>query len=118
MRVVGGGSFAGKAAASVAKGSFDPRPIKTLLDRTGARRLDPAERHTKHTDGSSQPNTPKTTHTTPNTFKMREAVSLHMGQSGIQTGNACWELCACPQPPPLVKIPLGLFGKRYGGGFS
>ena len=23
---------------------------------------------------------------------MREAVSLHMGQSGIQTGNACWEL--------------------------
>ena len=34
---------------------------------------------------------------------MREAVSLHMGQSGIQTGNACWELCACPQPP-LVEI--------------
>ena len=25
-------------------------------------------------------------------YTMREAVSLHMGQSGVQTGNACWEL--------------------------
>ena len=35
-----------------------------------------------------------TLHTTTPPSTMREAVSLHMGQSGIQTGNACWELCA------------------------
>jgi tubulin alpha len=23
---------------------------------------------------------------------MRECISLHIGQAGIQTGNACWEL--------------------------
>ena len=25
-------------------------------------------------------------------FKMREVISIHIGQAGIQTGNACWEL--------------------------
>nr|CAD2206518.1 unnamed protein product [Meloidogyne enterolobii] len=24
--------------------------------------------------------------------KMREVVSLHVGQAGVQIGNACWEL--------------------------
>ena len=28
----------------------------------------------------------------PPTFKMREVISIHIGQAGIQTGNACWEL--------------------------
>jgi len=23
---------------------------------------------------------------------MREVISLHIGQAGIQTGNSCWEL--------------------------
>jgi len=25
--------------------------------------------------------------------KMREVVSVHIGQAGCQIGNACWELC-------------------------
>ena len=25
-------------------------------------------------------------------FKMREVISIHIGQAGVQTGNACWEL--------------------------
>lgn len=25
---------------------------------------------------------------------MREIITLHIGQAGIQTGNACWELFA------------------------
>ena len=25
-------------------------------------------------------------------LKMRECISIHIGQAGIQTGNACWEL--------------------------
>jgi tubulin alpha len=24
--------------------------------------------------------------------KVREVISIHIGQAGIQTGNACWEL--------------------------
>lgn len=27
-----------------------------------------------------------------NTVKMREVISIHIGQAGIQVGNACWEL--------------------------
>ena len=27
-----------------------------------------------------------------NTFEMREVVSIHIGQAGVQIGNACWEL--------------------------
>ena len=26
---------------------------------------------------------------------MRGVISIHIGQGGIQTGNACWELCYC-----------------------
>jgi hypothetical protein len=25
--------------------------------------------------------------------KMREVISIHVGQAGCQMGNACWELC-------------------------
>jgi hypothetical protein len=28
----------------------------------------------------------------PRPSKMREVISIHIGQAGIQTGNACWEL--------------------------
>lgn len=40
---------------------------------------------------------------------MRECISIHIGQAGIQVGNACWELyclehgiqvCAGPQHDP------------------
>jgi len=27
-----------------------------------------------------------------NTQKMREIISIHIGQAGIQVGNSCWEL--------------------------
>jgi len=27
------------------------------------------------------------------TNKMREVMSIHIGQAGCQMGNACWELC-------------------------
>ena len=36
---------------------------------------------------------------------MREAVSLHMGQSGVQTGNACWCVAACR---PVFSVPCPL----------
>ena len=45
---------------------------------------------------------------------MREAVSLHMGQSGIQTGNACWELyCLEHGIQPDGQMPSD---KTIGGG--
>ena len=38
---------------------------------------------------------------------MREVLSIHIGQAGVQTGNACWELY-CPvyvmsRPNPVLK---------------
>jgi tubulin alpha len=36
---------------------------------------------------------------------MREAVSLHMGQSGIQMGNACWELYCLEHGIQCVHLP-------------
>ena len=45
---------------------------------------------------------------------MREAVSLHMGQSGIQMGNACWELyCLEHGIQPDGQMPSD---KTIGGG--
>ena len=45
---------------------------------------------------------------------MREAVSLHMGQSGIQMGNACWELyCLEHGIQPDGQMPSD---KTVGGG--
>ena len=35
----------------------------------------------------------KRTHThSSNFYKMREVISIHIGQAGVQTGNSCWEL--------------------------
>ena len=30
---------------------------------------------------------------------MREIVSIHVGQAGVQIGNACWELFWCAPAP-------------------
>jgi tubulin alpha len=45
---------------------------------------------------------------------MREVISIHIGQAGIQTGNACWELyclehgiqpeCVFFLPPPPKNL--------------
>ena len=67
---------------------------------------------------------------------MREVISIHIGQAGIQTGNACWELyclehgiqpeCVLSLPPPRspktsndLKVyfpPLGHAEVRYPTG--
>ena len=46
---------------------------------------------------------------------MRECISVHIGQAGIQVGNACWELYCLehgiqvrPPPPPPVPISPSL----------
>ena len=45
---------------------------------------------------------------------MREAISIHMGQSGIQMGNACWELyCLEHGIHPDGQMPSD---KTIGGG--
>jgi hypothetical protein len=46
--------------------------------------------------------------------KMRECISIHIGQAGIQVGNACWELYCLehgiqvrsppPPPPPFFVV--------------
>merc|ERR1712159_157800 len=48
------------------------------------------------------------------TLTMREAISLHVGQGGCQTGNACWELyCLEHGIQPDGQMPSG---KTIGGG--
>ena len=40
--------------------------------------------------------------------KMREVISIHIGQAGIQVGNACWELYCLEhgiQPDGQVRRP-------------
>ena len=45
---------------------------------------------------------------------MREVISIHMGQCGIQTGNACWELyCLEHGIQPDGQMPSD---KTIGGG--
>jgi tubulin alpha len=45
---------------------------------------------------------------------MRECISIHMGQAGIQTGNACWELyCLEHGIQPDGQMPSD---KTVGGG--
>jgi len=39
---------------------------------------------------------------------MREVISIHIGQAGIQTGNACWELYCLEhgiQPECVLFLP-------------
>ena len=47
---------------------------------------------------------------------MREIVSIHVGQAGVQIGNACWELFWCarppPNPPPGVPRPAARLSHR------
>jgi tubulin alpha len=43
---------------------------------------------------------------------MRECISIHIGQAGIQVGNACWELYCLEHGiqvrirefPPLIRV--------------
>ena len=45
---------------------------------------------------------------------MREVISIHMGQAGIQSGNACWELfCLEHGIQPDGQMPSD---KTIGGG--
>ena len=42
---------------------------------------------------------------------MREVISIHVGQAGVQMGNACWELYCMEhgiQPDGLVSWMLDL----------
>ena len=50
--------------------------------------------------------------------KMRECISIHIGQAGIQVGNACWELYCLEHgiqvtPFSLSFIPFFLFFNVY-----
>ncbi|KAG2810840.1 hypothetical protein PC112_g15876, partial [Phytophthora cactorum] len=46
--------------------------------------------------------------------KMREVISIHLGQGGIQAGNACWELyCLEHGIQPDGQMPSD---KTIGGG--
>lgn len=43
---------------------------------------------------------------------MREVISIHIGQAGIQVGNACWELFCLEhdfQPDGMMPRSLPLF---------
>ena len=45
---------------------------------------------------------------------MRECLSIHLGQAGVQTGNACWELyCLEHGIQPDGQMPSD---KTVGGG--
>jgi tubulin alpha len=52
---------------------------------------------------------------------MREIISIHVGQAGIQTGNACWELFCMEQgiSPDGTYVPGDVFtsvtGQKLGG---
>eukprot|EP00325_Prymnesiales_sp_UTEX-LB-985_P001321 CAMPEP_0174700128 /NCGR_PEP_ID=MMETSP1094-20130205/5178_1 /TAXON_ID=156173 /ORGANISM="Chrysochromulina brevifilum, Strain UTEX LB 985" /LENGTH=101 /DNA_ID=CAMNT_0015897561 /DNA_START=359 /DNA_END=661 /DNA_ORIENTATION=+ len=49
-----------------------------------------------------------------NNQTMREVISIHLGQAGIQTGNACWELyCLEHGIQPDGQMPSD---KTIGGG--
>merc|ERR1712196_469529 len=50
----------------------------------------------------------------PEPFKMRECISIHVGQAGVQIGNACWELyCLEHGIQPDGQMPSD---KTIGGG--
>ena len=68
--------------------------------------------HQQQDHHSPTPAHQATPHNPPNT--MREAISIHMGQSGIQMGNACWELyCLEHGIQPDGQMPSD---KTIGGG--
>ena len=37
---------------------------------------------------------------------MREIISLHVGQAGVQVGNACWELFCLEHGNTQISIKL------------
>jgi hypothetical protein len=46
---------------------------------------------------------------------MREVISIHIGQAGIQVGNACWELYCLGESSQVVFLP-SLFLARVAAG--
>jgi hypothetical protein len=49
---------------------------------------------------------------------MREVISIHIGQAGIQVGNACWELYCLEhgiQPDGQVKYGSWVVNRPPGG---
>jgi tubulin alpha len=49
---------------------------------------------------------------------MREVISIHIGQAGIQVGNACWELYCLEhgiQPDGQVRRGLQQLGGSRSG---
>ena len=47
---------------------------------------------------------------------MREVISIHVGQAGVQMGNACWELYCLEhgiQPDGQVSFYLGVHGACF-----
>merc|ERR1712013_842831 len=52
-------------------------------------------------------------------FKMRECISVHVGQAGVQMGNACWELyCMEHGIQPDGQIPAVEASKPQDDSFS
>jgi hypothetical protein len=41
---------------------------------------------------------------------MRECISIHIGQAGIQVGNACWELYCLEHG---IQVPIRPFRLRF-----
>merc|ERR1712088_868378 len=51
--------------------------------------------------------------------KMRECISVHVGQAGVQMGNACWELyCMEHGIQPDGQLPAVEAGKPQDDSFS
>merc|ERR1712051_268304 len=51
--------------------------------------------------------------------KMRECISVHVGQAGVQMGNACWELyCMEHGIQPDGQLPVAEAGKPQDDSFS
>merc|ERR1711955_105254 len=62
----------------------------------------------------SQPKFLQAQTTSPSLSKMRECISVHVGQAGVQMGNACWELyCLEHGIQPDGQMPSD---KTIGGG--
>ena len=50
---------------------------------------------------------------------MRECISVHVGQAGVQMGNACWELyCMEHGIQPDGQLPAAAAGKPSDDSFS
>lgn len=44
---------------------------------------------------------------------MRECISIHIGQAGIQVGNACWELYCLEHGIQVRLFPIDLWLAKF-----